>query len=145
MLPIDLIEAYAYGTSKEDLVSEKEEIKCNNIIKWYKMINFDVTKETIKEHNLNCPQIKDHPCKTLIIRDSGFRKTNSLFNLIINQPDIHKTCLFAEDQYEVKYQLLIIKREHTGLEHFIRDEKLQDDIDKEAAKISALSSGKVNK
>ena len=26
---------YAYGTSK-DLVSEKEEIKCSNIIKWYK-------------------------------------------------------------------------------------------------------------
>ena len=26
------IETYAYGTSK-DLVSEKEEIKCNNIIK----------------------------------------------------------------------------------------------------------------
>ena len=32
---IDLIETYAYGTSK-DLVSEKEEIKCNNIIKRYK-------------------------------------------------------------------------------------------------------------
>ena len=32
---IDSIERYAYGTS-EDLVSEKEEIKCNNIIKWYK-------------------------------------------------------------------------------------------------------------
>ena len=29
---IDLIETYAYGTSK-DLVSKKEEIKCNNIIK----------------------------------------------------------------------------------------------------------------
>ena len=29
---IDSIETYAYGTSK-DLVSEKEEIKCNNIIK----------------------------------------------------------------------------------------------------------------
>ena len=29
---IDLIETYAYGTSKY-LVSEKEEIKCNNIIK----------------------------------------------------------------------------------------------------------------
>ena len=29
------IEAYAYGTNK-DLVSEKEDIKCNNIIKWYK-------------------------------------------------------------------------------------------------------------
>ena len=29
------IETYAYGTSK-DLVNEKEEIKCNNIIKRYK-------------------------------------------------------------------------------------------------------------
>ena len=35
MQSIDLIETYAYGTSK-DLVSEKEEIKCNNIIKRYK-------------------------------------------------------------------------------------------------------------
>ena len=32
---IDLIDTYGYGTSK-DLVSEKEEIKCNNIIKQYK-------------------------------------------------------------------------------------------------------------
>ena len=32
MLSIDSIEAYAYGTNK-DLKSEKEEIKCNNIIK----------------------------------------------------------------------------------------------------------------
>ena len=31
---IDSIETYAYGTSK-DLVSEKEEIKCNKIIKEY--------------------------------------------------------------------------------------------------------------
>ena len=31
------------------LVSEKEEIKCNNIIKRYKNVNFDdVTKENIK-------------------------------------------------------------------------------------------------
>ena len=35
MQSIASIETYAYGTSK-DLVSEKEEIKCNNIIKWYK-------------------------------------------------------------------------------------------------------------
>ena len=35
MQSIDLIETYAYGTSK-DLVSEKEEIKCNNIKKRYK-------------------------------------------------------------------------------------------------------------
>ena len=32
MQSIDSVETYAYGTSK-DLVSEKEEIKCNNIIK----------------------------------------------------------------------------------------------------------------
>ena len=35
MQSIDSIETYAYGTSK-DLVSEKEQIKCSNIIKWYK-------------------------------------------------------------------------------------------------------------
>ena len=32
---IDSIETFAYVTSK-DLASEKEEIKCNNIIKQYK-------------------------------------------------------------------------------------------------------------
>ena len=35
MQAIDLIETYAYKTSK-DLVGDKKEIKCNNIIKWYK-------------------------------------------------------------------------------------------------------------
>ena len=35
MQPLDSIETYAYGTNK-DLVSEKGEIKCNNIIKQYK-------------------------------------------------------------------------------------------------------------
>ena len=35
MQSIDSTETYAYGTSK-DLVSEKEQIKCNNIIKRYK-------------------------------------------------------------------------------------------------------------
>ena len=32
---IDSIETYAYETTK-DPVSEKEDIKCNIIIKWYK-------------------------------------------------------------------------------------------------------------
>ena len=50
MQSIDSTETYAYRTSK-DLVSEKEEIKCSNIMKQYKkMINFDdVTKENIKK------------------------------------------------------------------------------------------------
>ena len=35
MQSVDSIETYAYGTSK-DLVSDKEQIKCNNIINRYK-------------------------------------------------------------------------------------------------------------
>ena len=35
MQSIDSIETYAYWSSK-DLISEKEQIKCNNIIKTYK-------------------------------------------------------------------------------------------------------------
>ena len=37
MQSIDSIETYAYGTRK-DLVTEKEDIKCNNIIKQYKNV-----------------------------------------------------------------------------------------------------------
>ena len=35
MQSVDSIETYTYGTSK-DLVSEKEDIECNNITKIYK-------------------------------------------------------------------------------------------------------------
>ena len=55
------------------------------------MINFDdVTKENIKEHNANWPQITDHPYRILMIGGSGSRKTNSLFNLINEEPDIDR-------------------------------------------------------
>ena len=72
-----LIETYAYGISKDQL-SEKEETECNNKIKQLKkMINLaDVTKENIKGHNPNWPQIPDHPCRILIIGGSGSGKTN---------------------------------------------------------------------
>ena len=56
---IDSKETYAYGTNK-DLVSKKENIKYNNIIKQYKKQLTEV---------------------------SAFRKTDSLFNLISHQPD----------------------------------------------------------
>ena len=92
---IDSIETYAYGTS-EDLVSEKEDIKCSNIIKndtkaIQKMTNFDnIIKENIKDNNSNWPEISVHPYRDLIIGGSESVKTNSLFNLINQQPDIDK-------------------------------------------------------
>ena len=72
MQPIDSIETYVYVTGK-DLVSGKEEIK--KLIQ--KMINFDdVTKENIKKHNTNWPQILNHLQRILIIRGSLSEKTN---------------------------------------------------------------------
>ena len=35
-----------------------------------------------------------------------------------NQPDINKIYSYAKDLYEAKYQLLIKKRESSGLKHF---------------------------
>ena len=53
------------------------------------MINFnDVTKENIKGHNPNWLQIPDHPYRILIIGGSVSGKTNLLFNLINEEPDI---------------------------------------------------------
>ena len=83
-----------------------------------KMTNFDnVTKENIKEHNLNWLQIPGHHYKLLIIGGSGSGKTNSLFNLLSHQPDIDKIYLYAKGPNEQKYQLLLNKQESTGLKH----------------------------
>ena len=93
MQSIDLIEKFAYGTDK-DLVNNKEEIKCNNTMKLQKkLLNLIIVKENTKEHN-----------------GSGFGKTNLLFNLINQQPEIDKIYLYAKDPYEAKYQFLINKR-----------------------------------
>ena len=68
-------------------------------------MNFDdVTKENIKGHNLNWPQISDRPYMILINGGSGSGKTNSMFNLIIQQTDIDKICLHIEDEYEANYE-----------------------------------------
>ena len=41
------------------------------------MTNFDnVTKENIKEHNPNWPQIPDHPYRIFTIESSGSGKAN---------------------------------------------------------------------
>ena len=49
---------------------------------------------------------------------SGSGKISPLLNLINNKPDIDKIYLYAKDPYEAKYQLLINKRENTGLKYF---------------------------
>ena len=83
------------------------------------MINFDdYTNENIIEHNPKWPCIPDHPYRILIIGSSGSGKTNTLLNLINNQPDIDKIYLYAKDPYEKKYQYLINKREEVWLDHF---------------------------
>ena len=51
------------------------------------MVNFDdAVKENIKEHNPHWPHIPDHSYRILINGGSGSGKTNSLFNLINQQP-----------------------------------------------------------
>ena len=99
------------------------------------MINFgDITKENIKEHNLNSPQTPDHPYRIFIIQGSGSGKTNSLFSLISQQPDIDRIQLYAKGPYESKYYFLINKRESTVLTHvndceaFIEYSNDMDDI-----------------
>ena len=55
------------------------------------MINFDdYTNENKINHNPNWPHIPHHPYRILIIGGSGSGKTNTLLNLINNQPDIDK-------------------------------------------------------
>ena len=64
------------------------------------MINIDdYTNENKTQHNKNWPYIPGHPYRILIIGGSGSGKTNTL-NLINNQPDIDKICLYAKDPYE---------------------------------------------
>ena len=83
------------------------------------MINFDdYTNENKTEHNSKWPYIPDHPYRTLIACGSGSGKTNALFNLINNQPDIDEIYLYSNDPYKAKYQYLINKREKVGIDHF---------------------------
>ena len=78
--------------------------------------------------------IPDHPYRILIVGGSGSSNTNALLNLINSEPDIGKVYLYAKDPYEAKHQLLINKRESTGLKNlndskaFIEYSNDMDDI-----------------
>ena len=60
----------------------------------------NIFNENKKEHNLKWIYIPDHEYRILIVGGSGSGKTNSLLNLIDNQPDIDKIYLYAKDPYE---------------------------------------------
>ena len=84
----------------------------------------------------------DHPYRILITRGCESGKVNSLFNLC-HLLNIDKIYLYAKDPYEVKYQLLIIKRENTDLKYliysktFIKYSNYIDDIHKNSEEYKA--------
>ena len=83
--------------------------------------NNGITFKTVQElrsYNSNWPYIIDNLYRILIIDGSASGKTNSLVNLINNQPDIDKIHLHAKDPHQAKCQFLINKRESIGLKHF---------------------------
>ena len=85
----------------------------------YKVINLDsITNENNKKQNGKWPYIPDHPYKIIIIGGFGSGKTNALINLINEQNDIGKICLYARDLSEPKYEYLIKKREDAGIKNF---------------------------
>ena len=58
-------------------------------------MNFDdYTNENKTKHNPNWLYIPDHLYRMLITGSSLSEKTNTLFNLINNQPDIDKIYLY---------------------------------------------------
>ena len=87
------------------------------------MFNFDyITKENIKEHNPNWPEIPVHVYRILIAGGSGSGRTSALLNLINNEPDIDESYLYVKDPSKAKYKLLINKRESAGLK-YLNDSK----------------------
>ena len=85
----------------------------------------------MEEHNLNWPQILDHTYSILILGGSGSGKTNALLNLTKQQ---------NYDDYNIIDNII-----DTIIDDKIGYEKLQYDINREATKISALSSSKIDK
>ena len=99
---------------------KKEKIKQLSIIKTFPecLTLIMLQMKTKKKHNPEWSETPDHPYQILIIGGSASGKTNALLNLTNNDLYIDKTYLYAKDQYESKYQLLINKRVNAGLMYF---------------------------
>ena len=99
------------------------------------MINVDdIANNKNEKHNKKWPYIPDHPCRILIIGGSASGKTNILFNLVNEQRDIDKICLYAKDLSESKHEYLIRNRENAVTKHlndskaFIECSNTMDDV-----------------
>ena len=68
-----------------------------------------------------------------------------MFSLINHEPDIDKIFLFAKDPNEAKYQLLINKRESTGLKYLKGFTKYSSDMDDIYKNIEEYNSNKNRK
>ena len=55
-----------------------------------------ITKEDLKNHYPNWPEISDHPYRKLVVGDSGYRKTNALLVLVNYELDIDKSCSYSK-------------------------------------------------
>ena len=71
---------------------KKKEIKCNNITRRDKMLQKKTQKNIFAK--ISWPSIQ-----ILIIGGSGFGKTNSLLNLINEEPDVDNIYLYVKDLY----------------------------------------------
>ena len=113
------------------------------------MVNFDVIKKNINDHNLFWTKVSDHAYRVLITGGSGSGKTNSLFNLISHQLNINRIDLYVIDSYEAKYKLLFKERESTGLKHlkeskaFIEHSNDMDDTHKNIEEYSPNKEQKI--
>ena len=75
------------------------------------MINFDdYTNENKTQHNKNWPYIVDHSYRITIIGGSGSGKTNTLLNLMNNQPDIDKIIYMQKILMKLNIDFWLIKR-----------------------------------
>ena len=69
------------------------------------MFNVDyITKEYIKAHIPNCPEIPGHSYRILIVAGSGSGKTKALLHLITNEQDIYKIYSYTKDSYKTNYR-----------------------------------------
>ena len=83
------------------------------------MFNFGkIAKEDIKKNNRNWSETPGHPYRILIVGGFGSPQTNTLLNLMNDEPDIYKIISYDKDQYKAKHQSLINKRKSTVLKYF---------------------------